>query len=234
MGTHPIFESDFDCLTERQSKMPKAKKPDAPRQNNLVSLHEDWQPGNVMRLKMMNFMCVNNVEYIFHPKLNWIIGANGTGKSTIVCAMFLVFDGKVKNLGRSTSIAQYINNRKPDAEAFIEVDIYEDTHKIVTITRVWKSSGSNRWQLDKRPTTEASIKTVLQRLNIQVENLLQFLPQEKVSTFNTLSDVERLFSFEEAIMAANRESNLAVIHTKLIKFEEKAGEENEKLQQGRN
>ena len=33
-------------------------------------------------------------------------GANGTGKSTIVCALYLVFNGKVGNLGRSTSIAQ--------------------------------------------------------------------------------------------------------------------------------
>ena len=35
-----------------------------------------------------------------------IKGANGTGKSTIVCALYLVFNGKVSNLGRSTSIAQ--------------------------------------------------------------------------------------------------------------------------------
>merc|ERR1712212_532881 len=31
MGTHPIFESDFDCLTDCDSKMPPKKKEEAPK-----------------------------------------------------------------------------------------------------------------------------------------------------------------------------------------------------------
>ena len=105
------------------------KRPKPPSQNG-GSQVDSWQPGNVMRLQLKNFMCVNRVEYNFHPKLNWIIGmvssfmvpkpvvlfrlcqfipfkgANGTGKSTIVCALYLVFNGKPGNLGRGTSIAQ--------------------------------------------------------------------------------------------------------------------------------
>ena len=131
-----------------------------------------------------------------------------------MCALYLVFNGKVNNLGRSTSIAQvgfyyfdflrshngshlkvlwkwfkpikYINNRKPDAEAFIEAEIYESASRNRIISRAWKSSGSNKWALDYKATTLSSIQTVLEKLNIQVENLLQFLPQEKVSTFNSL------------------------------------------------
>jgi len=178
-------------------------------------------------------MCVNRVEYNFHPKLNWIIGANGTGKSTIVCALYLVFNGKVGNLGRSTSIAQYINNRKPDVEAFIEAEIYESANRNRIISRVWKSSGSDKWTLDNKGTTKSSIQAVLNKLNIQVENLLQFLPQEKVSTFNSLSDVARLQKFEEAIMAADGKSNLSVIHNNLIEYEENAHKSSEKLDEGR-
>merc|ERR1711892_794109 len=33
MGTHPIFESDFDCLTEKRVKMPKNIKPTARLEN---------------------------------------------------------------------------------------------------------------------------------------------------------------------------------------------------------
>ena len=81
---------------------------------------------------------------------------------------------------------KYINNRKPDAEAFIEAEIYESASRNRIISRAWKSSGSDKWTLDNKGTTKSSIQTVLNKLNIQVENLLQFLPQEKVSTFNSL------------------------------------------------
>ena len=49
------------------------KRPKPPSQNG-GSQVESWQPGKVIRLQMKNFMCVNRVEYNFHPKLNWIIG----------------------------------------------------------------------------------------------------------------------------------------------------------------
>ena len=49
------------------------KRPKPPSQNG-GSQVDSWQPGNVMRLQLKNFMCVNRVEYNFHPKLNWIIG----------------------------------------------------------------------------------------------------------------------------------------------------------------
>ena len=86
----------------------------------------------------------------------------------------------------SENCRKYINNRKPDAEAFIEAEIYESASRNRIISRAWKSSGSDKWTLDNKGTTKSSIQTVLNKLNIQVENLLQFLPQEKVSTFNSL------------------------------------------------
>ena len=58
-------------FSERLIKMGKRPKP--PSQNG-GSQVDCWQPGNVIRLQMKNFMCVNRVEYNFHPKLNWIIG----------------------------------------------------------------------------------------------------------------------------------------------------------------
>ena len=49
------------------------------------------------------------------------------------------------------------------------------------------------------------------------------------TTKNHKSDVCRLQKFEEAIMAADGKSNLAVIHNNLIEYEENAHKSSEKL-----
>ena len=39
------------------------------------------------------------------PNVNLVIGPNGTGKSTIVCAICLALAGKPKILGRATNVS---------------------------------------------------------------------------------------------------------------------------------
>jgi chromosome segregation ATPase len=42
------------------------------------------------------------------PNLNVIVGPNGTGKSTIVCAMVLGLGGKPRLLGRAVAVCIYL------------------------------------------------------------------------------------------------------------------------------
>jgi len=46
-------------------------------------------PGAIVRVKMLNFVTYTNVEFRPGPSLNMVIGPNGTGKSTLVCAVCL-------------------------------------------------------------------------------------------------------------------------------------------------
>ena len=46
-------------------------------------------PGAIVRVKMLNFVTYTNVEFKPGPSLNMVIGPNGTGKSTLVCAICL-------------------------------------------------------------------------------------------------------------------------------------------------
>jgi len=45
--------------------------------------------GAIVRVKMFNFVTYTNVEFRPGPSLNMVIGPNGTGKSTLVCAICL-------------------------------------------------------------------------------------------------------------------------------------------------
>ena len=63
------------------------------------------------------------------------------------------------------------------------------------------------------------VEELVSRLNIQVGNLTQFLPQEKVADFAKMSQAEMLENTEKAVSAAcllishieNRGSNLASV-----------------------
>lgn len=45
------------------------------------------QPGAIVRVKLVNFVTYSAVEFHPGPSLNMVIGPNGTGKSTLVCAI---------------------------------------------------------------------------------------------------------------------------------------------------
>ena len=49
----------------------------------------DYQPGSIVRVKLANFVTYTAVEFFPGPSLNMVIGPNGTGKSTLVCAICL-------------------------------------------------------------------------------------------------------------------------------------------------
>ena len=46
-------------------------------------------PGSIVRVQLKNFVTYDYVEFRPGPYLNMIIGPNGTGKSSIACAIAL-------------------------------------------------------------------------------------------------------------------------------------------------
>ena len=55
------------------------------------------QSGSIVRVKLENFVTYTAVEFFPGPSLNMVIGPNGTGKSTLVCAICI-------GLGWSTNV----------------------------------------------------------------------------------------------------------------------------------
>jgi structural maintenance of chromosomes protein 5 len=67
---------------------------DGPADGSAVDPHP---PGSIVKVKLTNFVTYTEAEFMPGPKLNMIIGPNGTGKSTLVCAICL-------GLGFGTSV----------------------------------------------------------------------------------------------------------------------------------
>jgi chromosome segregation ATPase len=158
-----------------------------------------WQPkpfkrGAVVRVRMTNFMTYDQCEFAPGPRLNLVIGANGSGKSTLVCALGVGLGGNQSVVERVKDLTGFIKNGKDEAE--IEIELFEGAGVPNTVVRRRLSREKKRCEdftyngrKMGRVDFEAKLKS---EFDIQVNNLCQFLPQEKVGQFSKLTASELL------------------------------------------
>lgn len=139
----------------------------------------------------------DSLEFSPGANLNVIIGPNGTGKSSIVCAICLGMAGKPAVLGRATAISDFVKYGK--SKATIEIELNNENGMNYTVRRFIFKDNKSEWYLNDRAVKLKDIEELVQSLNIQVQNLCQFLPQEKVSEFARLNKFELLESTEKAV-----------------------------------
>jgi chromosome segregation ATPase len=143
----------------------------------------------------------------------------GTGKSSIVCAMCVGLGGPIKVTERGDKISGCVhdnaneNGNKPN-EGMVETELFEGSgHSKNLVVRVeFNRQDKEVWYMDGHPTSKKKVREKMSELNIQVDNPLQFLPQDKVGQFSNMSPVELLKETERAIGPATMSK-----HEELIK-----------------
>uniref|UniRef100_A0A8C6YF94 Structural maintenance of chromosomes protein 5 n=1 Tax=Naja naja TaxID=35670 RepID=A0A8C6YF94_NAJNA len=131
------------------------------------------------------------------PHLNMIVGANGTGKSSIVCAICLGLAGKPSFIGRGEKIGQFVKHGCN--KGTVEIEVYKVPNNVIITREMSVSNNQSVWFLNKVSTTLKMVEEQVSALNIQVGNLCQFLPQDKVGEFAKLSKIELLEATEKSI-----------------------------------
>ncbi|GFO25794.1 structural maintenance of chromosomes protein 5-like [Plakobranchus ocellatus] len=171
--------------------------------NKSRSIYPDKQSssfveGSIVRIKLTQFLTYDEVEFRTGPYLNVIIGPNGTGKSAIVCAICLGLAGKTSWLGRASDPKDFIKYGAQSAKIEIELfNPYDECNYIVS--RKISLNKSTDWRINQRPTSQKAVEELVTKLNIQVGNLCQFLPQEKVAEFARMSMQELLENTEKSV-----------------------------------
>lgn len=156
----------------------------ASNSSNLVNTKskKEFCEGAIVNIRLKNFVTYNNVSLNFTPGLNLILGPNGTGKSSVVCAICLGLGGQPKLLGRADKINAFVKRGCERGE--IELDLYRKKGGLLKILRCINSTdNSSKWFINGRPSKQEVVKTEIEKLNIQLTNLCQFLPQDKVSVY---------------------------------------------------
>jgi structural maintenance of chromosomes protein 5 len=176
-----------------------------------------YTPGSIIRVEVKNFMTYSRCTIEPGPTLNLVLGPNGTGKSSLVCALCVGLAGSTKLLGRADDVGSYI--RRGTSEGYVTVTIAKEGGGIHVITRKMKkaSDGSVKgaqsdFSIDGKACPMAKVKDLVKRYNIQLDNLCQFLPQDKVNEFARMKPVELLKATEQAI----GEGELYELHQSLI------------------
>lgn len=153
-----------------------------------------------MFIQVVNFSFRTYDDVVIYPghNLNVIIGPNGSGKSTIVAAIILGLAGTPKVIGRGSKVAEYVRNNCTEAE--IKIVLYGETpSETYTISRKFNINNQSVWHVNKKQCTEHDVRKLIKKLNIQVSNLCQFLPQDKVQDFAKMNKKELLTNMQVAI-----------------------------------
>lgn len=191
-------EDDSEPRTDDDDHFPGSAH-DAPlqRANGRVAINgapaSEFATGSIVRVKVENFVIYEKAEFLPGPNLNMVIGPNGTGKSSLVCAICLGLGYPASVLGRATSFGEFVKHGKEYATVEVELQKRPEDRANYVIKLVVKREDSTRkFFLNGREATIKQIQHVTRQLRIQIDNLCQFLPQDKVAEFAGLNSVELL------------------------------------------
>uniref|UniRef100_A0A672LGU0 Structural maintenance of chromosomes protein 5 n=1 Tax=Sinocyclocheilus grahami TaxID=75366 RepID=A0A672LGU0_SINGR len=153
--------------------------------------------GSILRITMRNFLTYDHSEVFPGPKLNMIVGANGTGKSSIVCAICLGLAGKTAVLGRGDKVGLYV--KRGCSKGSVEIELYRASGNLIITREIQVENNQSTWMLNKKHSSQRAVEEAVKELHIQVGNLCQFLPQEKVGEFAKMSKIELLEATEKSV-----------------------------------
>jgi len=166
--------------------------------DNAAAALQEHQPGAIVRVKLTDFVTYTASTFYPGPALNMVIGPNGTGKSTLVCAICLGLASSPSNLGRAKDVGEFVKHGA--SEAYIELELKGRPgrpNQIIT-THIRREGNKRTFSINGTSTTQKAVVRLANEFSIQIDNLCQFLPQDRVVEFAGLNPVDLLTSTQRA------------------------------------
>ncbi|CAI2162914.1 7525_t:CDS:10 [Funneliformis geosporum] len=154
------------------------------------------ESGVIESIELVNFMCHKFLKVPFGPKINFIIGHNGSGKSAILTGITVCLGGKANVTNRASNLKSLIREGSNVAQITIKLrnrgedafkhDIYGDS---IIIERRISCDGSNRYKIKthdgKRTVSDKreELNAILDHMAIQVDNPMNVLSQDTARQF---------------------------------------------------
>ena len=178
----------------------------------------------------LSFVPHTHVQSLFlFSRLNVVVGPNGTGKSTILCAICLGLGGQPPLLGRADDARLFIKHEKDEAIVEIELAPNENSpsgkrEPIHVIKRVidrdkgsehGRGAGASTYYINGHKSNLKAVKEIVtERYKINIDNLCTFLPQDKVGSFSGFDKQALLMETEKSLS-----NSLYTTHMDLIELE---------------
>ncbi|KAJ3289636.1 Structural maintenance of chromosomes protein 5 [Borealophlyctis nickersoniae] len=214
-GEKEHSQDEEDGAEDKEGPSPKRQRLEGGAATSKSFVDEDgFREGAIIRIRCRNFVTYDYVELKPGPSLNMIIGPNGTGKSSIVCAMAIALGNNPKVVGRSPDISAYVKEGEEKAWVEIELKRRGKGRNLIIKRSFGRDGNSSTYKLNGEHATEKAVKDKVQALNIKVDNLCSFLPQDRVSDFAKMTKRELLRATEGSIGSAQ----LTEWHDRLVEM----------------
>jgi len=155
----------------------------------ILLISSSYVPGSIVRVQLHNFLTYDHVEFRPGPHLNMIIGPNGTGKSSIACAIALglnwppsvgcfrmphlrvAHSEATKILGRAAELNSFVKIGATDGYIEIELKGKSGKKNLVVRRNLSSTSKGSTYSLNGQAATGREVTQKMNDLNVQVGNL---------------------------------------------------------------
>ena len=146
------------------------------------------------------------------PRINFIVGRNGSGKSAILTAIVLGFGGRAATTSRGKGIASFIKSGETQAKVIIRICNHnergngkngfrvDEFGKSIIIERTLNSSGASTYKIKNAAGKVVAdrkdvLEDIIRYFNIQVDNPVCVLNQEVSRNFLNTKNAKDKYTF---------------------------------------
>lgn len=171
--------------------------------------------GLIMSIELVNFMCHKHLTVTFGPKVNFVIGQNGSGKSAILTGLSLCLGAKASFTQRASTAKSLIREGASTAQIIVKLrnssldpfrkDEYGD---YIYVERKLKIDGAPTLYLRDENSTNIrnfigkvvstkkdDLIAIHEHFGLQMDNPMVILTQETAKRFLNTSKPSELFEF---------------------------------------
>lgn len=203
-------DSDSDTSSDEENKEYKLDK-DGNVLFEYNSRKIKSETGQIKSVEMIDFMCHRHFIINFGKNLNFVNGANGSGKSAILTALQLCLGANARNTGRGSNLSCFIREGSLDSSIIrVKLDNHgSDAYRphsygnSITIERTISKRGVSAFKTisacgDVVSTTREEIQSILKTYNIYLDNPCCLLTQDDSKKFIGGSEKDKYEFFLKA------------------------------------
>ncbi|NXU79592.1 SMC6 protein, partial [Oreotrochilus melanogaster] len=165
-------------------------------ESNFSSLSAVGEVGIIESIQLKNFMCHSMLgPFQFGSNINFVVGNNGSGKSSVLTALIVGLGGKATATNRGSALKMFVRDGETSADISITLrnqgrdafkpEVYGSS---IIVNQHINLDGSRSYRLKSKSGTLVSSKKeeligILDHFNIQVDNPVSVLTQEMSKHF---------------------------------------------------
>jgi len=204
--------------------------------------------GTIMKVKVTNFMCHQNLEVEFGPRINFIVGENGSGKSAVLTALMVCL-GTRKGAKERTDkgIKGFIREGSNFSKVEVTIrnvgmDAFERERnhgEFITVERNISLTSSNykiRNQWGKEIGNSLSyLHRMTDHFNIDVDNPIVVMTQDSSRQFlHSGKDTDKYKFFVKATLIEDIQHKLAWVKEQVKEMDRLVAEKEAEMEPARN